>query len=138
MEFEKTETPDPQYKRVKLLVTIVDRGKGKKIVELCKREFTTFHLALMGRGTAKSDILDYLGIGETEKDIVLSVVLEERLPRVLKLLEEEMDFDQPGHGIAFTIPISSVGGPITLQYISGLFSVIAEFAGKRSEHIERI
>lgn len=121
------------HKRVKLLVTIVNRGKGGSVVELLKREYVMYNLSLMGRGTAKSHILDYLGLGETEKDIILSVVLEERLGRVLDVLGEELKLDTPGKGIAFTIPISSVGGPMTLQFISGMFDMLYDYSKKRSE-----
>ncbi len=107
--------------KVKLLVTIVNRGKGNKLIDLCKTEFVTYHLLLMGRGTAKSEILDYLGLGETDKDIVLSVVTEDLFPVVWEKIKEAMDFDEPGNGIAFSIPISSVGGPMTLKFIAGLF-----------------
>lgn len=123
------------HKKIKLLITIVDRGKGKRIIELCQREYSAFHLSFMGRGTANSELLDYLGLGETEKDIVMSVVLEERLTQVMSLLDQEMKFSQPGNGIAFTIPIKSVGGPMTLQFISGLAAIFYDYAKKRSENL---
>lgn len=106
-------------KPVKLLVTIVERGKGEKITELYWKYGITFHLICLGRGTADSDILAYLGLGETEKDVVLSVVLESRADEIMKLLRDEMKFDKPGQGIAFTIPVGSVDGSAALRYISG-------------------
>jgi hypothetical protein len=109
------------HQKVKLMVTIVDRGEGNRVIELCKKEYVTYHLLLMGWGTAKSEILDYLGLGETEKDIVLSVVAEDIFPGIWEMLKKEMDFGAPGNGIAFSIPVSSVGGPMTLKFISGLF-----------------
>ena len=108
-------------KRIKLLVTIVDRGKGEKVVNICKKQGCMFHMIYLGYGTANSDLLDFLGLGNTAKDIVLSVVLEEKTQQTLQALTKEMKFDKPGNGIAFTISINSVGGPKTLRYISGLF-----------------
>ncbi len=106
-------------KRIKILVTIVDRGQGQRVTEICTREGSDFHLSFMGRGTANSEIMDILGLGESKRDIVLSVAAEERLPAIMDRLRKELELDQPGGGIAFTIPISSVGGPMTLQFISG-------------------
>jgi hypothetical protein len=119
---EVAASPNGERKRIKMLVTIVDRGKGAKVVELCGTEYSTFHLSFMGRGTANSDILDILGLGETKKDIIFSIVLEERLERVMEAIRRELRLDGPGNGIAFTIPIVSVGGPLTLQFISGLYN----------------
>ncbi len=112
-------TRNVSKRRVKILVTIVDRGLGQRVVELCTREGSDFHLSFMGRGTANSEIMDILGLGESKKDIVLSVAAEEHLPGMMEALRAELELDQPGGGIAFTIPISSVGGPMTLQFISG-------------------
>lgn len=124
-----------ERKKIKLLITIVDRGKGAKIIDLCGKEYSTYHLSFMGRGTANSDLLDYLGIGETKKDIIFSVVLEDRLPRVMQMIDREMKLGKAGGGIAFTVPIASVGGPMTLQFISGLYELFCEYAPKRSENL---
>ena len=47
---------------LKLLITIVDRGKGERIAEIADRRL--FHISLMclGHGTAKSEIMDLLGL----------------------------------------------------------------------------
>ena len=107
-------------KRMKLLFTIGDRGKGEKVAEVCRERGVYFNLICLGRGTANSDILNYLGIGETDKDIVLSSVVEEEVDEILRVLVDDMEFSKPGKGIAFTVPIGSVGGPTTLQFLSGM------------------
>lgn len=105
---------------LRLLTTIVDRGKGQGVVDLLKKEGVLFHTILLGRGTARKAILDYLGLGETEKDVVLSTLrTAEKLQSLRKLLQA-LRLDGPGKGIAFTIPLSSVGGMRTLSYLQGL------------------
>lgn len=116
-------------RRIKALFTIVDRGLGKKVTELCQSMGVTYNLCFMGKGTANSDILNCLGLGETKKDVILSVVLEEKLPDVFNAFQKQLKLDKPGGGIAFAIPIMSVGGPITLQYISGLFQELPGIDG---------
>lgn len=113
---EKLCTP----KKIKLIITIVNRGNGEKITNLYKEDNIQYNLICLGRGTANSEILDYLGLGETEKDIVLSVVHEENVQSVMQKLNGKFNFSKPGNGIAFTIPISSVDGIATLDYICGL------------------
>ncbi|MEE0776721.1 MAG: hypothetical protein U0M15_06660 [Bacillota bacterium] len=108
-------------KGLKLIVTIVNRGKGKTIIEAYRQHGVTYHLTCLGRGTAKTELLEYLGLGQKERDIVLSIAEYDEVPPIMNMLNEELDFREPGHGIAFTIPLASVGGPTTLKYFMGMF-----------------
>ncbi len=105
---------------LKLLVTIVDRGKGQSVADLLIKEGVLFHTIMLGRGTARKAILNYLGLGETEKDVVISAVRVEGGLKALRRLMQALRLDAPGRGIAFTINISSVGGLKTLEYLKGI------------------
>lgn len=105
-------------KNIKLLVTILDRGNGIKLSSILKEDDNVkFNLIILGKGTANSEILNYLGLGEIEKDIVLSIVHEDNINSILKKLNERFHLKEPGNGIAFTIPLSSVGSFKMLEYI---------------------
>lgn len=108
-------------KPIKLLITIVDRGKGEMVTALYKTMNVSYQLICLGEGTADSAIMDLLGFAETDKDVVLSVVEVELVSDIFNRLNTDLLFEKPGHGIAFTIPISSVGGPITLSILTGMF-----------------
>ena len=58
----------------KLLVTIVDRAKGERIAAICREQGVLFQMVCLGHGTASSEVLDLLGLGRTEKAVVLSLV----------------------------------------------------------------
>ena len=107
------------YEPIKLLTTIVGRGTGEQVTHLMRDIGIRYHIILLGRGTANSDLLSYLGLDEIEKDIVLSVVPVRQVEAALTLLREKLEFDQPGYGIAFTVPIGSVGGVHTYDFLSG-------------------
>jgi len=94
--------------KVKVLVTIVDRGKGQRIADILSAHHLHFHYVCFGLGTASSDILDYLGIGETDKDVVISIAPECKIHELLNDITEKMQIRKPGHGIAFTIPLSGI------------------------------
>lgn len=106
--------------KIKVLVTIVDRGKAEEITEMYRENGIMYNMILLGKGTAKSEILDYLGLGRTDKDIIISVAPEESVKPIIKILKEDMHLDKPGNGIAFTIPISSVDSAMSLEYICNL------------------
>lgn len=108
-------------KKIKLLVTISDRGNGENIAELFRENNVMYNLIFLGSGTAKSEILDYLGLGRTEKDLVFSIVQEDNVQNILNILNENMNLKEPGNGIAFTIPISSVDSAGALEFICSMF-----------------
>ena len=54
----------------KLIITIVDRGKGAKAVDLYRAHHLHFDFACLGAGTASSKILNYFGLDETAKELV--------------------------------------------------------------------
>ena len=54
-------------------------------------------------------MLDLLGIGETAKAVVFSLVEKSQAQRILVRLGRELQMRYPGRGIAFTIPVSGIG-----------------------------
>lgn len=104
---------------LKLLITIVDRDKGQLAVDIMLKEGVLFHRIALGRGTAKTEILDLLGIGDPAKDIIFSVFPAGKTHRAMHRLKKTLQFDNPGHGIAFTIPITSVAGLRTIKHLCG-------------------
>lgn len=109
-------------KKIKMLTTIVDRGKGEKIAELLRENNVLYNMIFLGKGTANSEILDYLGLGQTEKDIVLSVVQEDNVKNIFYNLNEKMNLKEPGNGIAFTLPINSIDSALSLEFICKMFN----------------
>lgn len=98
--------------RIKLIVTITRRGVGSKMVDYYKRNQLHYDFICLGVGTATSDILDYLGLEETEKDVVLTMAPESKIPSVLKGITNHFHLTKPGKGIVFTIPLSSVSARV--------------------------
>lgn len=97
---------------VKLLVTIVDRGKGHEAVDIYRSNGLHFDYLCMGFGTANSRILDYFGLSETEKDVVFTLVPGERTRALIALVNQRFHLSHPGRGILFTLPLSGVSGQV--------------------------
>lgn len=96
--------------RIRLMVIILDRGKGARAAELFASYGLPLHYGTPGRGTANSELLDYLGLGETEKDVAFSLVPGCTIPGLLQAAGEKLQLATPGKGILFTIPLSAVSG----------------------------
>lgn len=99
---------------LKLLVTIVDRGKGETAVDLYRAHGLHFEYLCMGLGTATSKTLDYFGLAETEKDVVLTLIPSPKVPEVIGLANQKFGLSQPGRGILFTIPLSGASRHIPM------------------------
>lgn len=100
-----------------LMTTIVDRKIVKRYLELYRENELQVMFISLGFGTANNEVLDYLGLESTEKAVALSVIEEHTWLTVKKQLEKKLHIDAPGGGIAFTTPLSSVGGKKALQFL---------------------
>jgi len=89
---------------VKLLCVIINRKKIKKIEKSYRRHRVIPTIACLAEGTADSDILDCLGLGESDKEVVISLIHNSEVPELFQTLKEDLSFKKPGKGIAFTIP----------------------------------
>ena len=100
-----------------LMTTIVDRKIVKRYMELYQENNLNVMFLSLGYGTAVSEVLDYLGLDSTEKAVAFSVVEENYWFTLKKQLQKKLQIDAPGGGIAFIIPLSSIGGKKTLQFL---------------------
>ena len=120
MTFEKQETPSHHYPKCDMMITIVDRDLGDRVVE-CNQDFhIPANVVFRGRGTASSYWMDLLGLDSPEKDIVISFVPVEHAHGALANLVEKMDLHARGKGIVFTIPVNSVAGSRVLHYFTDI------------------
>lgn len=108
-------------KGIKLLITIVPRGKGEEVARLCRENGLTFSMISPAYGAAGTHFIDYLGLNNPEKDCVLSVVRTEFSHEMLTLIHTHFRLDEPNTGIALTVPITGVSGPRAMRYISGVY-----------------
>ncbi len=108
-----------QIEQLTLTVGIVDRGKGENMTAIARELGVRRATILLGLGTANSEILDYLGLGETEKDVVLMGIPEALRERLLAVVTERMQLDQPGDGILFCVPMTAIGGLRAMGMLMG-------------------
>lgn len=97
---------------LRLMVSIVNRGQGGRLLELFKAQDLHFHFITLGHGTASSEMLYYLGIGETDKDVLLSLVPREKTAELMNTMVSTLQLNRAGKGIAFTLPLSGINRPL--------------------------
>ena len=104
-------------KKLKLLITVVDRRKGEFYLDVISQFGVNCQLAMSGLGTAHSELVELLGL-EPHKAVILSVVREDRMDEVMNCLEDKFAAIKGGKGVAFAIPLSSVIGVNLYRFLS--------------------
>lgn len=100
------------------MVSIVNRSQSKRFKEFYKKCGVSIVLETVGAGTAVSEMLDYFGLEASEKLLMFSVVTGEKWTEVKKGLQNKLKIDIPGTGIAFIVPMSSIGGKNALLFLT--------------------
>ena len=108
---------DSAIKKLKLLVTVVDRQKGEFYLDVISQFDVNCQLAVAGLGTATSELVELLGL-EPHKAVILSVVREDMVDTVMNTLEDKFATIRNGKGISFAVPLSSVIGVNLYRFLS--------------------
>ena len=99
------------------MISIVNRRQVKRFQNIYDEVGASLAMMMLGRGTAVSDVLDYFGLAATEKAILAHIVTGETWKNAKAQLQKKLYIDVPGTGIAFIVPMSSVGGKKQLQFL---------------------
>ena len=99
--------------QLRLIVTIVERGKGNKVRRLYQEHQVFTHIHCEGVGTATSEILDILGIGSSEKDVLLSLTPQSAARALFSKLSDELHGAIRARGIAFILPMDAVSNRLS-------------------------
>lgn len=103
---------------VSLLTSIVARSRLPALLKIYKEQNLEINLIALGHGTATHAVLNVLGLDSTEKAVCFSFVTDLKWPSVKRDLQNKLRIDVPGTGIAFTVPLSSIGGKRELAFIT--------------------
>lgn len=116
---EAEETPfKTDLKKLKLLVTIVNRKKTEFYLDYLTGFDVNFQTAVAGQGTANSDTMYLLGLMDSDKSVIFSVLREDRAEEAMQGLEEKFHTLRGGKGIAFTIPMTGVIGVAIYRFLT--------------------
>lgn len=104
---------------IKLVVTIAERGRGKALAKFYAQQGVFCSYQCMGRGTASSDLLDVLGVGTTEKDILICIAARQNTEKLFARLDGDMQGETYGNGIVFDMPVTGLNSLIATVLLSG-------------------
>lgn len=94
-----------------LIVTIVNKGWGDKVLEASIKAGAHGGTIIYGRGSGIHERHKWLGIPiEPEKEIVLTLTYADKSDPILNEIMRVTDLSSPGMGIAFVVPVDKVVG----------------------------
>ena len=106
------------FRKLKLLVTVVNRSKAEFYTDFLHAFDVNFQTTVLAQGTATSETLYMLGLEDSDKSVIFSVIREDKAAEALHALEDKFHTLKKGKGIAFTIPLSSVVGVAIYRFLS--------------------
>lgn len=112
--------PEPENKRVKLLVGIINKEDESRFTEIVNECATAVHYSGVGHGTARNSYMNYFGLGEIEKRITMSLIPASAEHNILNAIGHGLKLYLVGRGIAFTLPLSGISSIINNAILSGV------------------
>ena len=104
--------------RLMLLVTVVQKGRGTFFADLLQTYDVNLQVSFTGTGTARQDLIEFLGLKDNRRTVLFSIVREEKLDAILEALGSRFYSVNGKTGIAFAIPLSSVIGKMSYGFMS--------------------
>ena len=103
---------------LKLLITVVNRQKTELFLDYISSFESNMQMSMAASGTASTDMLRYLGLTDSNKSVIFSVIREDNEDAILRFLDDKFVKVKNGKGIAFTVPMTSVIGVAIYQFLS--------------------
>jgi len=94
---------------IMFIYTICDRGRAKNMMRELRNWGIKNHFQFVGVGTATSDMLDILGLGTSDKDILISLAPRARVEHFASSVQGSLDHVGKGRGLVMLIPLIGMG-----------------------------
>ncbi len=101
-----------------LFITIVNRGQGKYYIDKFNESQVSLSLSFYAYTTPNEDLDRILGNDENERDLLMAVCRNDDLQVLKKIVTERFKISKATKGIAFALPIDSIGGIAAYKFLS--------------------
>ena len=103
--------------KLELLLAVVHNDKAAYFSSLIQSHKANLQLTVPAKGTTHL-ILDYLGLTDRPKSLVMSVVRADQAASLIDLLDQTFKKGKNYKGVAFTVPMTSVIGTLVYGFLS--------------------
>ena len=89
--------------RMVMLLAIIRRGMGAQYLKAIQQDDVVLHFQCVGKGTAPSEVMHILGLGNSEKDIVISFATQKTAQRIGSTLNTNLGASHSYQGLFMII-----------------------------------
>ena len=100
-----------------LMFTVVNRSKADFYADIIQGYEVNMQLILHAQGTAGTEVLSLLGLNDSDRAVIISVIRRDRAEEAMSTLEETFRTVKGGKGIAYTVPMTSTIGVAIYQFL---------------------
>ena len=115
-EMDKGRNVSPH--KLEFLITVVQRKKASFYMDLIQSFDANMQVSIPAQGTADREILRCLGLTDTDKTAIFSVVREDQLEALTETLGQKFRSIKNGEGVAAAIPFTSMIGTLLFGFLS--------------------
>jgi len=95
-----------EKKALRILLLIATPKQADRAADLCAEARIPIQYQFPAHGTASSEIMDLLGLGNTNKSILIALANKYEADTLLHRMYDRLNLGAAGSGIAFTLPLS--------------------------------
>ncbi len=107
-------------KQVMLMISIVARGKGKRLIDTLSEREVRFCFQSVGSGTAPTEMMDVFGLGSNDKDIIFSFAPEATVKEMIAESGNSLGTSYEYGGLMMVLRLSSVNRLVAEMVSHGL------------------
>lgn len=107
-------------KKLMMLFSIVERGKGQKLIKALGEKDIKLHFQLVGFGTAPTEMMDILGLGTNNKDIVVSLAADSAVGALMSDFGGNFTSHSQYGGLLMVLKMAAAGRLVTEVLNHGL------------------
>lgn len=96
-------------KKMMALLSIVEEGKGKKLIKTLEKQQIWLNFQMVGQGTAPTEMLDIFGLGSNDKDIVISLGAACDVQDMVGRFDETIQSGSKYGGIMVVLNVAAAG-----------------------------
>lgn len=105
--------------KISVIMMIVNREREDDYRRILNQTGACAVFSTPGQGTAGASVLEILGLERTEKTVLTAMTTRQTAKRLMERMNSALGINMPGGGIAFSMPVGSVGGSKALKMLAG-------------------
>lgn len=95
---------------IEVVCVIVNCGHASRILKYARNHGISGGTVMLGHGTVKNRLLNFVGLGDIRKEIIFMVADENTAENLLESMNRDFELHKPNHGIAFSYPVCGLFG----------------------------